>query len=175
MVPLEKVNTGELRLQIEAVQVNDSEGSRGSMSGSSNVGLNLFLLKAKDLIAADLRGTSDPYVRVHYGSLKKRTKCVVMYKTLNPHWNQTLEFRDDGSPLELHMKQLMIKFQSLIEEGNLEGLSTALSEMQSLEDMQEEYMVQIETEQMLLLNKIKELGQEIMSSSSSLSRRSSGF
>jgi hypothetical protein len=27
-VPLEKVNTGELRLQIEAVQVNDSEGSR---------------------------------------------------------------------------------------------------------------------------------------------------
>nr|XP_034890073.1 uncharacterized protein LOC118030186 [Populus alba] len=73
------------------------------------------------------------------------------------------------------MKQLMIKFQSLIEEGNLEGLSTALSEMQSLEDMQEEYMVQIETEQMLLLNKIKELGQEIMSSSSSLSRRSSGF
>jgi len=73
------------------------------------------------------------------------------------------------------MKQLMIKFQSLIEEGSLDGLSTALSEMQSLEDMQEEYMVQIETEQMLLLNKIKELGQEIMSSSSSLSRRSSGL
>ncbi|KAI9384384.1 hypothetical protein POPTR_012G056000v4 [Populus trichocarpa] len=247
-VPLEKVNTGELRLQIEAVQVNDSEGSRGSMSGSFNGWIELVLVEAKDLIAADLRGTSDPYVRVQYGSLKKRTK--VMYKTLNPHWNQTLEFPDDGSPLELHvkdynallptysigdcvveyqglppnqmsdkwiplqgvtrgeihvritrkvpelqarnslesdtslikshqisnqMKQLMIKFQSLIEEGSLEGLSTALSEMQSLEDMQEEYMVQIETEQMLLLNKIKELGQEIMSSSSSLSRRSSGL
>lgn len=27
-----------------------------------------------------------------------------MYKTLNPHWNQTLEFPDDGSPLELHVK-----------------------------------------------------------------------
>ena len=73
------------------------------------------------------------------------------------------------------MKQSMIKLQSLIEDGNLEGLSTVWSEMQSLEDIQEEYTVQLETEQMLLLNKIKQLGQEIMSSSSSLSTRSSGF
>lgn len=28
----------------------------------------------------------------------------VMFKTLNPQWNQTLEFPDDGSPLELHVK-----------------------------------------------------------------------
>lgn len=28
----------------------------------------------------------------------------VMYKTLNPKWNQTLEFPDDGSPLMLHVK-----------------------------------------------------------------------
>ncbi|KAL9337608.1 hypothetical protein Peur_069377 [Populus x canadensis] len=247
-VPLERVNSGELRLQIEAVRVNDSEGSRGSVSGSFNGWIELILVEAKDLIAADIRGTSDPYVRVQYGSSKKRTK--VMYKTLNPQWNQTLEFPDDGSPLELHvkdynallptysigdcvveyqglppnqtsdkwiplqgvtrgeihvritrkvpelqtrssleadasltkshrisnqMKQLMIKLQSLIEDGNLEGLSTAWSEMQSLGDKQEEYTVQLETEQMLLLNKIKELGQEIMSSSSSLSTRSSGF
>nr|TKR90327.1 C2 domain-containing family protein [Populus alba] len=209
-VPLERVNSGELRLQIEAVRVNDSEGSRGSVSGSFNGWIELILVEAKDLIAADIRGTSDPYVRVQYGSSKKRTK--VMYKTLNPQWNQTLEFPDDGSPLELHvkdynalfptysigdcvveyqglppnqtsdkwiplqgMKQSMVKLQSLIEDGNLEGLSTALSKMQSLEDIQEEYTVQLETEQMLLLNKIKELGQEIMSSSSSLSSRSSGF
>lgn len=72
------------------------------------------------------------------------------------------------------MKELMNKFESLIEDGNLEGLSTALSEIESLEDTQEEYMVQLETEQMLLLNKIKELGQEIMGSPS-LSRRSSGL
>ncbi|KAJ6677509.1 hypothetical protein OIU74_024078 [Salix koriyanagi] len=246
-VPLEKVNSGELRLQIDAVRVNDAEGSRGSVSGSFNGWIELILVEAKDLIAADIIGTSDPYVRVQYGGLKKRTK--VMYRTLNPQWNQTLEFPDDGSPLELHvkdhnallptsnigdcvveyqglppnqmyekwiplqgvkrgeihvritrkvpelqtrssleadasfkshqisnqMKQFLIKFQSLIEDGNLEGLSTALSEMQSLEDIQEEYMVQLETEQMLLLNKIKELGQEVMSSSSSLSRRSSRF
>lgn len=28
----------------------------------------------------------------------------VMYKTLNPRWNQTLDFPDDGSPLTLHVK-----------------------------------------------------------------------
>lgn len=27
-----------------------------------------------------------------------------MFKTLNPHWNQTLEFPDNGSPLLLHVK-----------------------------------------------------------------------
>lgn len=72
------------------------------------------------------------------------------------------------------MKQTMMKFQSLIEDGNLEGLSTAMSELESLEDTQEEYMVQLETEQALLLNKIKELGQEMLDLSPSLSRRSSG-
>lgn len=33
--------------------------------------------------------------------------CVylqVMYKTLHPEWNQTLEFPDDGSPLSLYVK-----------------------------------------------------------------------
>ncbi|XP_015882982.2 synaptotagmin-4 [Ziziphus jujuba] len=245
-VPLEKVSSGELRLQIEAVRVEDHEGSRGSTNGSGNGWIELVLIEAKDLVAADLRGTSDPYVRVHYGNLKKRTK--VMYRTLNPQWNQTLEFPDDGSQLilyvkdhnallptsnigdcvveyqrlppnersdkwiplqgvkrgEIHiqitrkvpdlmrksldsepsmtrayqisgqMKHMMAKFQSLIEEGNLEGLSTTLSELDNLEDVQEEYMVQLETEQMLLLNKIKELGQEILNSSPSISRRQSG-
>lgn len=246
-IPLEKVNSGELRIQIEAVRVEDYEGSRGSTMASANGWIELVLIEGKDLIAADLRGTSDPYVRVQYGNLKKRTK--VMFKTLNPKWNQTLEFPDDGSPLSLHvkdhnallptsnigdcvveyqrlplnemsdkwiplqgvrrgeihiqitrkvpellkrasldsepsltkaheissqMKQMMTKFQSLIEEGNLEGLSTSLSELQSLEDMQEDYVVQLETEQTLLVNKITELGQEIFNLSPSLSRRSSG-
>lgn len=73
------------------------------------------------------------------------------------------------------MKQTMMKFQSLIADGNIEGLSTAMSELEALEDTQEGYMVQLETEQVLLLNKIKELGQEIRNSSPSSSRRSSGI
>ncbi|KAB2054753.1 hypothetical protein ES319_A12G276100v1 [Gossypium barbadense] len=245
-IPLEKVNSGELRIQIEAVRIDDYEGSRGS-SYSGNGWIELVLIEAKDLVAADLRGTSDPYVRVQYGNLRRRTK--VMYKTLNPKWHQTLEFPDNGSSLELHvkdhnavlptssigdcvveyqglppnqmadkwiplqgvkrgeihvqvtrkvpelekkpsvnpdtsltkahqissqMKQMMIKLQSLIDNGNLEGISTPLSELEALQDIQDEYMVQLETEQMLLLNKIKELGQEMLNSSPSLSRNSFG-
>ncbi len=73
------------------------------------------------------------------------------------------------------MKQKMIKFESLIKDGNHEALLTALHELETLEDSQQKYMVQLETEQVLLLNKIKELGQEILDSSSSpTSRRPSG-
>ncbi|KAF7836908.1 synaptotagmin-5 isoform X1 [Senna tora] len=245
-VPLERVGSGELRLKIEAVTVDDQEESRGSALGSGNGLIELDLVEARDLIAADLRGTSDPYVRVNYGNLKKKTK--VIHKTLNPQWNQTLEFPDDGSPLVLHVKdhnsllptssigecvveyqrlppnrmadkwiplqgvkrgeihiritrkvpelqkrrsfhsepslsklhqiplqikQMIIKFRSLIEDGNLEELSTTLSELETLEDTQKGYIVQLETEQMLLLSKIRELGTEIINSSPALSRRAS--
>ncbi|CAL5186561.1 unnamed protein product [Lathyrus oleraceus] len=243
-IPLERVRSGEIRLKIEAVKADDQEGSM--RSGSGNGWIELVLIEGRDLVAADLRGTSDPYVRVHYGNFKKRTK--VIYKTLTPQWNQTLEFPDDGSPLilyvkdynallptssigecvveyqrlppnqmadkwiplqgvkrgEIHIqitrkvpemqrrqsinsepslsklhqiptqiKQMMIKFRSLIEDGNLEGLSATLSELETLEDTQEGYVSQLETDQILLFSKIKELGQEIINSSPSLSRRNS--
>ena len=39
----------------------------------------LVLVEARDLIAADWRGTSDPYAMVQYGNLKKRTKVSECY------------------------------------------------------------------------------------------------
>lgn len=60
------------------------------------------------------------------------------------------------------------KIRSLIVDGNLEELSTTLSELETLEDTQEGYIAQLETEQMLLISKINELGQEIINSSPSL-------
>ncbi|XP_045820393.1 synaptotagmin-5-like [Trifolium pratense] len=244
-VPLEGVNSGELKLKIEAIRVDDKEGSKGpaSCTVKANGWIELVLIEGRGLIAADLRGTSDPYVRVNYGNLKKRTKVV--HKTLNPRWDQTLEFKDDGSPLILHvkdhnallptssigecvveyqtlppnqmsdkwiplqgvksgeihiqitrkvpakqtrqssdselsltklhqipsqMKEMTKKIQYLIEDENLEELSTTLSELETLEDTQEGYIVQLETEQMLLISKINELGQEIINSSPSLKR-----
>ncbi|KAF5186642.1 Multiple c2 and transmembrane domain-containing protein [Thalictrum thalictroides] len=238
-VPLEKANTGELKLQIEAVKTDAYDGSRNANGGSGCGLIELSLIEARDLVAADFRGTSDPYVRVQYGNIKKRTK--VIYKTLSPQWNQTLEFPDDGSPLllfvkdhnsvlptssigqctveylrlppnqmadkwiplqgvtkgEIHiqitrkvpelpkksclnstmpslskaqqisgqMRQMLTKFQTVVEDGDLDGMSLALSEMQRCEDVQEEYMMQLETEETLLINKISELGQEIYKSS----------
>lgn len=44
-------------------------------SGPKGDGLiELAVIEARDLIAADFRGTSDPYVRVQYGNSKRRTK-----------------------------------------------------------------------------------------------------
>ena len=71
------------------------------------------------------------------------------------------------------MKQTISKFRSLFEEANLDGVSATLSELESLEEVQQEYILQLETEQTLLINKIKELGQEILNTPS-ISRRSSG-
>ncbi|KAK1301656.1 hypothetical protein QJS10_CPB12g00356 [Acorus calamus] len=234
-IPLEKVSTGELRIQIEAVPSDDYEGSKNGATTSSNGWIKVVLIEAKDLIAADLRGTSDPYVRVHYGNIKKTTK--VIYKTLNPQWNQTLEFPDNGSPLALHVKdhntvlptssigdcvvdyerlppnemadkwiplqgvkngeihvqitrvvpelqkkpsyeadvsalldaykistqirETVKNFRGLVDQGDLEGLSLALGEIEGIEEVQEEYMLQLEREKMLLLEKIRNLALEI--------------
>lgn len=66
---------------------------------------------------------------------------------------------------------MMIKLQSLVDNDDLEGVSKSLSELESLHETQEDYMVQLEMEQALLLNKINEIGQEISNSSPSFSRR----
>ena len=52
----------------------DPSFPQGSSLGPTNGWIELVLIEAKDLVAADIRGTSDPYVRVQYGKLKKRTK-----------------------------------------------------------------------------------------------------
>lgn len=42
--------------------------------GTENGSIKLVIIEGKDLIAADIRGTSNPYVKVLYGKLKKKTK-----------------------------------------------------------------------------------------------------
>ncbi|KAJ0962720.1 hypothetical protein J5N97_027842 [Dioscorea zingiberensis] len=245
-IPLEKVNSGELRLQIEALKNEDLEALRASLGQFGSGWIELVLIEARDLIAADLRGTSDPYVRVQYGNTKKRTKVV--HKTLNPQWNQTLEFPDTGRPLVLHVKdhnallptssigdcvveyerlppnqtadkwiplqgvksgeihiqvtrkvpelqkkmtldtnisslskanqisgqirELLKKVNGLIEDGDLENLSLALSEVENIEDGQVQYMLQLENEKTLLIEKISELGREMSRTTSAPSKLS---
>lgn len=61
----------------------------------------------------------------------------------------------------IQIKVIFNKLQGLLEDGDLEGLSLALSEVESLEVAQEEYMLQLEKEQTVLIDKISKLGQEI--------------
>ena len=46
---------------------------------------------AYGLAAADLNGTSDPYVVVQCGGIKRKTRVIM--KQLAPVWNETLHFR----------------------------------------------------------------------------------
>lgn len=64
-----------------------------------------------------------------------------------------------------------MKLESVVEGKEDEEVLSSLSELQSLEDSQEQYMLQLETERMLLLNKINDLGQELLNSSPNISRR----
>ncbi len=43
------------------------------MTGEGAI-VEIVLVEARDLVAADWGGTSDPYVSVRYGNIKKRTK-----------------------------------------------------------------------------------------------------
>ncbi|KAG5035026.1 hypothetical protein JHK87_009936 [Glycine soja] len=76
-VNLEGLGDGSIKVEWipheGVVKVEDQEGSRGSTNGW----IELVVIEARDLIAADLRGTSDPYVRVNYGNSKKRTKVRI--------------------------------------------------------------------------------------------------
>lgn len=47
---------------------------QSSKSGEGGGLVELVLVEARDLVAADLSGTSDPFVVVQYGNTKKRTK-----------------------------------------------------------------------------------------------------
>ncbi|CAF5102918.1 unnamed protein product, partial [Rotaria sp. Silwood1] len=50
-----------------------------------------FILRAQDLINADIVGKSDPFVKVKVpGSIEYRTKTID--NTLNPEWNEIFEF-----------------------------------------------------------------------------------
>lgn len=60
---------------------------------------NYFSLKAKEVPAKDIGGTSDPYCRVTLLPDKKhRLETKIKRRTLHPRWNETFYF--EGFPLQ---------------------------------------------------------------------------
>ncbi|EKX38147.1 hypothetical protein GUITHDRAFT_77473, partial [Guillardia theta CCMP2712] len=57
--------------------------------------LKITVLRAKELMAADRGGTSDPYVKIHIGDDQHKTQ--VIKRSLAPTWNETFTFDfEDG-------------------------------------------------------------------------------
>jgi ribosomal 50S subunit-associated protein YjgA (DUF615 family) len=70
----------------------------------------------------------------------------------------------------MQMRDMLKKLKGLVEEGDLDTLSNALNEIESVEDTQQEYMDQLERERSLLISKIGELDHEINRTSSAPAR-----
>ncbi|XP_051506359.1 multiple C2 and transmembrane domain-containing protein 2 isoform X2 [Myxocyprinus asiaticus] len=77
-------------------------GFKNSLKDMRDVGLlQVKVIKATDLMAADLNGKSDPFCILELGNNRLQTHTI--YKTLNPEWNKvfTLPVKDIHEVLEV--------------------------------------------------------------------------
>lgn len=109
------------RIQPELYQQKDLESEDSSKNSSSkncgsinfslkydyeNEALLVDILKAVDLPAKDLCGTSDPYVKVYLLPDRKKFQTRVHRKTLNPTFSESFQFPvpyDELAARKLHM------------------------------------------------------------------------
>jgi hypothetical protein len=66
-----------------------------------NMVLCLQVIMGKDLEAMDISGTSDPYVKIKLGKHDHKTRIV--YKNLDPEWNEDFEMNIDDMSMPLHV------------------------------------------------------------------------
>ncbi|KAI0492503.1 hypothetical protein KFK09_026776 [Dendrobium nobile] len=194
-IPLEKANSGELRLQIQVAKNNAHEGYWVIYK-------TLHPQWHQTLEFPDTGSRLVLHVKDHNAVLPETNigDCAVEYEMLPPN-----QVADKWIPLqgvrsgEIHvrvtrripevqnkqknsgrvsslskahkisgkMKEMLKNYQGLVADGELEGLSSALSELESAEDAKEDYILSLEREKTLLVNKINDLGHEILRSSSS--------
>ncbi|XP_029012365.1 synaptotagmin-6 [Betta splendens] len=121
MVDKDEKPTGIGRIQPELYQDKTSESEESSKNGSSkncgrinfslkydyeNEALLVNILRALDLPAKDLCGTSDPYVKVYLLPDRKKFQTRVHRKTLNPTFDESFQFPvayDELAARKLHM------------------------------------------------------------------------
>ena len=102
------VNYGDKKIpgspfKVPVVDLSDNglTGSDGAnpLSDLPNGKLNIKVIKAKELIKADLIGKSDPYVQISYGQQKFKTHTVK--NSLEPKWNYDLDLKIESHYTEV--------------------------------------------------------------------------
>nr|XP_008117059.1 PREDICTED: multiple C2 and transmembrane domain-containing protein 2 [Anolis carolinensis]XP_016852162.1 PREDICTED: multiple C2 and transmembrane domain-containing protein 2 [Anolis carolinensis] len=75
----------------ERKQISQRYSVRSSFQNIKDIGfLQVKILKAVDLLAADFSGKSDPFCLLELGN--DRLQSYTVYKNLNPEWNQVFTF-----------------------------------------------------------------------------------
>ncbi|KAM4573246.1 uncharacterized protein syt7a isoform 2-T2 [Odontesthes bonariensis] len=100
-IPLNKVELGQMKtFWKELKPCSDGSGRRGDLlvslcyNPTANT-ITVNIIKARNLKAMDIGGTSDPYVKVwlmHKDKRVEKKKTVVMKRCLNPIFNESFPF-----------------------------------------------------------------------------------
>jgi len=83
-------NTDKMSVVSGDYPESDIEGGKNKNANEDLGTLHIYVIEAKNLIAADSSGTSDPYVKVMKNS-KLIGKTKVIKKNLNPSWNENFK------------------------------------------------------------------------------------
>ncbi|XP_044499501.1 BAG-associated GRAM protein 1-like isoform X2 [Mangifera indica] len=90
-------------VEIASTQAMDDEEKIAQMNGDSETDsaylIKLELLAAKNLIGANLNGTSDPYAMITCGSEKRFSSMVPGSR--NPMWGEEFDFSVDELPVQI--------------------------------------------------------------------------
>jgi len=130
---LQQAAHGEIRLQVTRQYA--PEGPLRTLSGGADdevmPTVTVTVVEARDLVAADRGGTSDPFVHIHYPTLKKPLKTAVVSKTLCPVWNEVhvinLKGSKPGASPDLSSESLLRGETDSMESRELPGWSSAPS------------------------------------------------
>ena len=106
----EAVEKGAQGPYVEGVDYKLGRLQMGLVYDFQNLTLSLRIIKATDLPAKDVTGTSDPYVKIMMLPDKKhKLTTKVKKKNLNPHWNECFLFEGKGSSFLFVKKRFVTK------------------------------------------------------------------
>ena len=152
-IPLNSLALGEQYLQWHTLRQKEGVNSKGKLElryrlividhVQAPAILHVRVVRAKDLLAADRGGTSDPYVQLHVGEeIKDAKKTKIKKKTLSPEWNQDFKFRLDASQRQEDLMIECFDYDFLGADDSLGKLAISIDSLRCNEEYLEWHKLQ---------------------------------